>query len=166
MKPRLTTGVLVAALICVGLMAGIFFAFTTSVMPGLHTADDRTFVEAMRHLNAAIENGLFGLVFVGALGFPAGAAVLLARGGHRAAAGWAAAAAVLYLVALVLTMAVEVPLNDRLAAASLSDPAAARRNFEGVWVPVNDVRTLLTASALACLAPALGLARRPARMSG
>ncbi|GAA4609982.1 putative membrane protein [Actinoplanes octamycinicus] len=156
------TGVLTAALVCTGLMAGIFFAFTVSVMPGLHETDDRTFVTAMRGINAAIENGLFGLVFVGALGFTGLAAVLLARSGRRAAAWWAGAAAVLYLLVLILTMGVEVPLNDQLARAG-DDFARARHDFEGVWVPVNDLRTVLTALALACLGPAL--AKRTAGVS-
>ncbi|GGR09773.1 membrane protein [Actinoplanes ianthinogenes] len=157
------TGVLTAALVCTGLMAGIFFAFTVSVMPGLANTDDRTFVTAMRQINAAIENGLFGLVFVGALALPALAAVLLARSGRRAAAWWAGAAAVLYLLVLILTMAVEVPLNDQLAQAG-TDFARARHDFEGTWVPVNNLRTVLNTLALACLGPAL--ARRTGGVSG
>ncbi|BCY12142.1 anthrone oxygenase family protein [Actinoplanes sp. L3-i22] len=134
----------IAAVVCLGLIAGIFFAFTTSVLPGLHATDDATFVTAMRHLNAAIENGLFLLVFAGALLFPAVLAGLLARAGRPFA--WVAAAAGLYLVVLVLTMVVEVPLNDRLA-----DAAVSRADFESVWVPVNDLRTVLSTLALACL---------------
>jgi uncharacterized membrane protein len=133
-----------ASVVCVGLMAGIFFAFTTSVMPGLRATDDSTFVTAMRHLNAAIENGLFLLVLFGALLFPAVLAVLLARAGRPFA--WVAAAAGLYLLVLIVTMAVEVPLNERLAHAAVS-----RADFERVWVPVNNLRTVLSTLALACL---------------
>jgi uncharacterized membrane protein len=144
---------LMASLVCTGLMAGVFFAFTTAVMPGLRAADDRTFVSAMQHVNAAIQNGVFLVVFAGALVFPVAAAVLLARHGRPFV--WVAVAAGLYLVVLALTMAVEVPLNDQLARASLADAAQARRDFEVVWVPVNNVRTVLTTLALLCLGRAI-----------
>lgn len=140
---------LTAALACLGLMAGVFFAFTTSVMPGLHAVDDRTFVAAMQQFNAAIQNGLFLLVFAGALVLPVIAAVLLARAGRPYR--WIVAAAVVYLIVLGLTIGVEVPLNDQLAQASLADATRARQDFEGTWVPVNDVRTALNVIALACL---------------
>lgn len=146
---------LLAALLSTGLMSGIFFAFSTSVMPGLRTADDRTFVDAMQHLNASIQNGLFFLVFLGALVFPAVAAVLFGRSGDRAAMWWTIAAAGLYLVVLVLTMLIAVPLNDQLAAASLADAARARQDFEGTWVPVNNLRTALCTLALFCLGCAM-----------
>jgi uncharacterized membrane protein len=142
---------LLAALLCTGLMAGVFFAFSTSVMPGLRTADDRTFVTAMQHLNASIQNGLFFLVFFGALVFPVIAAVLSGRAGDRAAMWWTIAAAALYLVVLLLTMGIAVPLNDQLASASLADAARARQDFEGTWVPVNNARTVLSTLALICL---------------
>ncbi|WP_232343923.1 anthrone oxygenase family protein [Actinoplanes awajinensis] len=160
----LTAGALGGSLLCLGLMAGLFFAFSVAVLPGLHAGDDRTFVAAMQQVNVAIQNGVFGLVFIGALAFPALAAVLLARAGHRSAAGWTAAAAGLYLVVLLLTVTVSVPLNNRLAAAGLTDPAQARQAFAGVWVPINQLRTVLTTLALGCLAPVL--VRGAALMSG
>ena len=155
-RPAVLSGAaLGAALLCTGLMAGTFFAFTVSVMPGLGDGDATTFVTAMRHINAAIENGVFAVAFGGALIFPATAAVLLAVSGRRAAARWTLAATLLYLVVLVLTMGVEVPLNDRLAASGPADAAAVRERFAAVWVPVNDLRTLLTTLALGCLGAAL-----------
>lgn len=148
-----------AALVTTGLMAGLFFAFSVSVMPGLGAGDDRTFVTAMQHMNAAIENGVFAVAFGGALVFTAAAVVMLRGLGHRSAGRWALVAAVLYVVVLVLTFAVNIPLNDELARAGAADRipdlAAVRHDFESVWVPVNAVRTALCAAALACLAPAL-----------
>ncbi|GIE86117.1 anthrone oxygenase family protein [Actinoplanes regularis] len=145
----LTSILLTASLVSTGLMAGIFLAFTTAVMPGLRATDDRTFVAAMQQFNAAIQNGLFFLVFLGALVFPIAAAVLRARAGEPYL--WIAIAAGLYLVVLILTMGISVPLNNALAGASLADAARARADFEGVWVPVNNVRTILSTLALLCL---------------
>ena len=155
---RWANAMLAGAVLCVGLMAGLFFAFTVSVMPGLQAGGDRTFVTAMQHINAAIENGVFGLVFVGALLFPAAAAILLFAAGRRAAAGWVAGATVLYLLVLAVTMGIEVPLNDGLARAGdpsrIADLAAVRLRFESTWVPVNNLRTLLNTLSLLCLVPA------------
>ncbi|MCP9487822.1 MAG: hypothetical protein MSC30_18440 [Gaiellaceae bacterium MAG52_C11] len=42
--------VLVAAVIAMGLLAGLFYAFDVAVMPGLTAADDRTLVDAMQQM--------------------------------------------------------------------------------------------------------------------
>jgi uncharacterized membrane protein len=48
--------VLGAALRAMGLIAGLFYAYACSVMPGLADADDRTVIDAMQQINEAIEN--------------------------------------------------------------------------------------------------------------
>jgi uncharacterized membrane protein len=154
------TGVVLgAALLSMGLMAGLFYAFSVSVMPGLADADDASFVTAMQNINAAIENVAFAAAFGGAFLFTAVAAVMLLALGRRSAAAWTAAALVLYIAVLGLTMGVEVPLNDALAAAGkpgeIRDLSRVREDFEPVWVTVNMVRTLLCTLAFACLGPAL-----------
>src|SRR4051812_41285218 len=60
---RLAGTVLGAATLTTGLMAGLFYAFDVSVMPGLSRTDDRTFVTAMRSINEAIENPLFAVTY-------------------------------------------------------------------------------------------------------
>ena len=50
-----------------GLLAGLFYAYSVSVVPGLGQADDRTLVDGMQQINEAIENPVF---FVGFLGAP------------------------------------------------------------------------------------------------
>ncbi|WP_406110439.1 DUF1772 domain-containing protein [Kitasatospora purpeofusca] len=163
--------VLATATAATGLMAGLFFAFDVAVMPGLAAGDDRTFVTAMQHINASILNPVFGAVFVGALAVPAVGTWLLHRSGQRAATLWTAVATLLYLAALVLTSAVNVPLNvplnDRLAAAgdpaAVTDLAAVRAAFEPTWTTANIARTVLCAAAAVALTRALLLLhRRPA----
>ncbi|MGI5243663.1 DUF1772 domain-containing protein [Dactylosporangium sp. CA-139066] len=160
---------LILAVVCMGLMAGLFWGFDISVMPGLGDSDDRTFITAMQHINADIENGLFGLVFAGGLLVPGAAAVVLLVQKRRGAALWTAVATVAYFIVLILTMGVEVPLNNQLANAGPVDKIAdlhkVRADFEGVWVTVNHFRTLLCTIAVAALGRALSLharAQRPA----
>jgi uncharacterized membrane protein len=72
---------------------------------------------------------------------------------------WITVAFVLYLVTVVLTIAINVPLNDGLKAAGdpdRIDVAAARANFnEARWASVNLVRVVLSTAAFALLAWAL-----------
>ncbi|MFI6149273.1 DUF1772 domain-containing protein [Streptomyces sp. NPDC051109] len=158
---RIATALLMVSTVLVGLMAGLFFAFDVSVMPGLARGDDRTYVTAMQNINAVIDgNALFGAVFVVApLAAVASAAVELRRG-RRGVAVWVGAAAVLYLLVLVITFTVNIPLNNDLAdagdAARIADSSIVDR-FKGTWVAANIVRTLCCTAALTALVRALVL---------
>ena len=151
------TAALVAAVITNGLMAGLFAAYSYAVMPGLGRAGDRTFVEAMQQTNVAILNGWFGICFGGAV-LSAAVAAFLHRG--RPGLVWIVAGLVLYVGVLGVTFAVNVPLNDALAAAGNIDPAGARVRFEGPWVRWNVVRAVLSTGAFGCLTWALVAAGR------
>ncbi|MFF6960620.1 MULTISPECIES: anthrone oxygenase family protein [unclassified Streptomyces] len=155
--------VLLAATLATGLMAGLYFAFSVAVMPGLAASDDRTFVEAMQRVNVAILNGWFSLAFGGALVLGGIAAALHWRGDGRPALPWIIAGVALYAASLVVTMGFNVPLNDKLAAAGdpskIRDLAAVREQFESAWLRWNVARVLTTTAALGCLAWALRLGR-------
>ncbi|MFC7584847.1 DUF1772 domain-containing protein [Nonomuraea antimicrobica] len=146
------------AMITMGLMAGLFYAFAVAVMPALAGADDRTFVLVMQKINRTIENPVFFVTFFGAFVFTGAAAIARHRLGARAAARWILAALALYIVALAITMGVNVPLNEELARAGdparIADLAKVRGEFEGVWVPANVARALACTLAVACLARA------------
>ncbi|MFI5530703.1 DUF1772 domain-containing protein [Kitasatospora sp. NPDC051853] len=153
------TAVLLAATVTMGLSAGLFFAYSCSVMPGLAKADDRTFVETMQRINVAILNGWFMAVFMGALVLSLLAVGLHLGAGQRGALPWLVAAAVLYVVLMVVTGTVNVPLNDQLAAAGsldhIPDLAAVRERFETTWVKWNTVRTVAGTAGFGCLVAAL-----------
>ncbi|HEX5594944.1 MAG TPA: anthrone oxygenase family protein [Micromonosporaceae bacterium] len=155
----LGTTTLVGATIATGLTAGLFYAYSCSVMPGLARTDDRTFVNAMQHVNVAILNGWFAAAFVGApvLMIMAGALHL----GNRSVLPWIAVAFVLYGAALVITARINVPHNNQLATAASegTDLAKARDRFEKPWVRWNLARSVLCTAAFACLAWALVLSR-------
>ncbi|HCA85942.1 MAG TPA: DUF1772 domain-containing protein [Streptomyces sp.] len=150
-----TTAVLVAATTATGLSAGLFFAFSCAVMPGLRRVDDRTFTEAMRRINEAILNGWFAAVFAGAPLLTAVAFALQLGEDAPAAPAWTVAALVLHGVLLGITFGVSIPLNEALAAAGTPDAttgaAAVRERFEAKWVRWNFARTVAATAALACL---------------
>ncbi|HEY0805739.1 MAG TPA: anthrone oxygenase family protein [Pseudonocardiaceae bacterium] len=150
----LRTAVLIAATITMGLVAGLFFAYACSVMIGLGHADDRTFVEAMQRINVAILNGWFAAAFGGAVVVTALAVVFTFRG---PLVFWVVAALVLYVAAIVITLAINVPLNNALEAAGTTNLAAARHAFESTWVRWNIVRTVTSTAGFGCLTWALVL---------
>ncbi|MFD2472313.1 anthrone oxygenase family protein [Amycolatopsis silviterrae] len=147
--------VLVAAVVAAGLIAGLFYAYAVSVMPGLAHADDHTFVTAMREINVAILNGWFLLSFLGA---PLLAVVLCFISRAREGLPWLIAGAVLLVAMLVITGAVNVPMNDALAAQG-ADLAALRARFEQPWVLWNTVRTVASVAGFGCLVGALATRR-------
>jgi uncharacterized membrane protein len=152
--------VLLAATFTMGLMAGVFGDWAVTIMRGLRETDDRTFVGAFQAIDRAIYNPLFMLAFMGALGLTGVAAVLYLRGDARAPLPWVAVAFVLYLAAFVITMAVNVPLNNSLTAAGdpdrITDLAAVRAAFhETRWVAWHIARTVATTVAFGCLTWAL-----------
>ena len=142
---------LFAALLTTGLMAGVYLTFSIAVLPGIARNDDNTFVAAMRAMNSAILNPVFGLVFGGPLVF--GIAAVVTRLPDEEGIGWTATALVVYVVTLVITGVVNVPLNNRLD--STEPPEAARDLFEQRWVRWNGVRTVLCVGSFAALALAL-----------
>ncbi|MFJ5773652.1 DUF1772 domain-containing protein [Streptomyces sp. NPDC093094] len=150
-QSRTAGPVLLTATILVGLTAGTFFVFACAVMPALSRSEDRVFVQVVRDINDVIQNPLFLLAFLGALPLSAVAAWQSRTAPHRWLA-WSGCAA--YALAFLVTVVVNVPLNDRLASATGS-PAAARADFEDMWVLWNAVRAGLSVAGLGLLAGAL-----------
>ena len=151
---------LFAATLTVGLMAGVFAIYANAIMPGLRSTDDRTFVAAFQAIDRAIINPLFLGTFFGALVFTGAAAALHL---DRAGLPWIAAALVLYLPTVVVTVAVHVPSNNVIKAAGdpagLADLGAVRASFdERRWVRWNLVRVALTMLAFGSLVFALARA--------
>ena len=156
MPDALLVPLLLAALVTSGLAAGFFYAFACAVMPGLGRTDDRAFVSAMTAINAAVQNPLFALAFVGS-GLASAAALVAALAGGAGAATTSAVAGALALAVLqyVVTFGRSIPLNlrlDRSAEGSLPD---ARRGFERAWVRANTARVLASGGSLLLLGIAL-----------
>jgi uncharacterized membrane protein len=144
---------LIAATMTTGLMAGVFGLYQHTVMVGLGRTDDRTFVGAFQAVDRAIINPWFMLGFGGALLFTAAAAFL---NGGRGIRPWILVALALYLVVVVITVAINVPLNDGIKAAGdpdrITDLAAVRERFdEARWTMWNLVRAIATTGAFASL---------------
>ena len=151
----LRTPSLILATFTMGLVTGAFALYAHAIMPGLKTTDDRTFVAAFQSIDRAIINPWFMLTgFAGALVLTALALVTQLG---RDPLPYIAAALVLYVIAVVITIAVNVPLNDAIkAATNLDDAAAIRERFhEARWAAWNLVRVVVSTAAFGLLAYSL-----------
>jgi uncharacterized membrane protein len=159
--------VLGAAVIAMGLIAGLFYFSAIAVMPALTAADDRTLVDAMQQMIDKIENPAFFLVFLGAPALATVALIQARRSGQAKIAGWIVAGLALYAVMVVITFAVHIPLNEDLKDAGdparLENLAEVRDDFVTPWVVWDIVRTLVTTAAFGALTWALALRGRTRR---
>jgi uncharacterized membrane protein len=165
----LRVAMLIASTITMGLTAGVFTLYAHTVMPGLGRTDDRTFVGAFQSMDKAIINPWFMAGgFFGALVFTALAVALHLGEDWRSILPWVGAALALYVVAFVITIGVNVPLNDAIKAAGdpdrIADLAGVRARFnETKWTSWHLVRTVTTLGAFGCLTWALVLFGRLTR---
>ena len=148
----------VAAAVSSAVLTGVLFAFSTSVMPALASRPPAEAMAAMQAMNRTILNPLFGLLFGGSALLCLAVAASAPFTGDVDGAGWRLAGGVLYVVGVTLeTLAVNVPMNDRLDAA---DPATAAgqgvwAGFLPRWTRWNHVRSVLGAVAATLLAVSL-----------
>lgn len=149
------TGSLIGATVTTGLLAGVFYAYASSVMLALRQLDDRTFVDVMNRINTVIVNPVFMLSFLGSVAFTGLAAVLYWRTDQRTVLWWVLLALALNVISFLITSGGNVPLNNQLADTSSGDFAALRQQFEGPWITLNILRTLANTGALGVLAWAL-----------
>jgi uncharacterized membrane protein len=140
------------AAIGAGLVAGVFFAFSTFVMKALRRLPDAQGLQAMQEVNVAAPApafmaALFGTAVV-CLGLAGSAITRL----DEEVARYQLAGAALYLACVVLTIAYHVPRNDALARG-----ATPWRDFAPGWTAWNHVRTATSLAGATCLAVALGV---------
>jgi uncharacterized membrane protein len=158
MSGSLLTGLVVAAALGAGLMAGLFFAFSAFVMEGLGRLPPAQGIAAMQSINVAVLNPVFLTVFVGTAVLGALLAVGALLGWGRGSALAVVAGALLYIVGTFgVTMAFNVPLNDRLAAAApdSAEGTALWRHYLVAWTAWNHVRTIGALAATAAFIAAL-----------
>jgi uncharacterized membrane protein len=137
------------ATLTTGLVAGVFYAYSVSVDPGLAAQSDASYVATMQEINARIQNPLFFASFFGAVLFPLAALVVHLPGLRSGRFLLISLASLLYIGGgFLLTAFVNVPMNDQLATVDPGAPARvlsqAREVYEGPWDFWNGVRTVFS----------------------
>lgn len=160
------TAAAVGGVLFSGAIFGFFYAWVCSTMWGLDAADPRVAIEAMQAMNASVRNAVFFPAFFGTPFVLGGIAVALGRTGQGRAGRLFGAAAVVYLLGgLVLTAAVNVPMNEELAVTAVpADIEAAQviwDDYSGRWQFWNQTRTVFSGISLALAAVGLTRINRP-----
>lgn len=143
----------IAALVATAAVAGFFYAYSSSVMFGLNAVAPDVALQAMQGINAEVRNPIFAVGFFGSVLLLLAATIVMLIQGNTMSAIWFAAAAATYIAGgFVLTMAINVPMNEALSVvdvAALTDPALTWAEYEGPWTFWNHVRTGFSLLAVA-----------------
>lgn len=138
--------ILFGAVLLTGLSAGLFFAWSVSVIPGTQRVTDEVYLQTMQSINRAILNPAFFAVFFGS-------AVLLSISNiyefhsNKLVFSFFLAASITYLIGTIgVTGLGNVPLNDQLNAMELTrfqqgEISAFRKFYETKWNKLHAIRT-------------------------
>jgi uncharacterized membrane protein len=147
---------LMGATLTTGLVAGVFYAYSVSVDPGLAAQSDASYIATMQEINERIQNPLFFASFIGAVLFLLAALVVHLPRLRSGRFLLISLACLLYIGGgFLLTAFINVPMNNQLATVDPEAPALvlsrAREAYEGPWDFWNGVRTIFSTVAFLSL---------------
>lgn len=149
-------GLTILAALGSGLIAGVFFAFSTSVMKALGRIPPAEGMAAMQSINIVIINPVFLGAFLGTGIVSIVLAIVSLIRWQSPESAYLLAAALLYLIgSLLVTMVINVPMNDALAAATPADGLDIWTNYLSNWTFWNHIRTLASLTSMAAFIMAL-----------
>jgi uncharacterized membrane protein len=143
-KPTVT--LIYLSLLLSAAIFGFFYAWICSTMWGLDAADPRIAIEAMQAMNGSVRNAVFAPAFFGtpiALGVTA---FMLRRARcNKSSLLFSLSAGIYLFFGLILTMAINVPMNEALGALSVPQDINQAREiwveYSGPWQFWNQTRT-------------------------
>lgn len=157
MEGLLFAATLATALGC-GLVAGVFFAFSSFVMPALARLEPAQGIAAMQAINVKAVTAAFMLAFCGTAAGCVALIVVAVVQWHDSYAVYLVVGSALYLLgAFALTRGYHVPRNDALDAVDPHAPDAAAHwsRYQADWTRWNHVRAAAALAAAAALTGAL-----------
>ena len=161
MMGKTATVLILASAFSTAMVAGIFYAFSSFVMPALARIEHSEGIHAMNAINVTVITPSFMLFFVGSalLGIVLGGWSLFSI--SQLDAQLVLLACLLYVVGCFgVTMVLNVPLNNQLAATSPTDGHVFWQTYLKTWTLWNTVRT--ASSALAAIVFVAAALRRAA----
>lgn len=148
-----TNLIMLISLLLLALMAGLFFSWTVSVIPGLAKLEDKSYLEAMQSLNRAILNPAFFVVFLGSIVALPLVTFFEYKSGTNKRFYLLMIASLIYLIGSVgVTFLGNVPINNQLEVLDISTMKSEqlksfRSGFESKWNTLNLIRTISSATA-------------------
>jgi uncharacterized membrane protein len=155
----------IATALACGLMGGLFFIFSNTVMGALGRIQPAEGIAAMQSINRVILNPLFLAIF---LATPVACALVILSSLWRwdeTGALWLIVGGVLYIVGTFLvTVVFNVPMNNALDAVrpTTAEAGALWTRYLADWTAWNHVRTVASLAAAALLTIGLYLGARGA----
>ena len=146
--------ILVLTTTCTALMAGLFYSYSCSVVPGFKLLSDPEYIASMQSINKAIQNPLFFLCFFGTL-ILLPISTYLNYFQHSPLRFWLLlTSTILYFIGVfAVTVFGNIPLNNALEKfnmlnASIDTISKQRTIFEKQWNNLNIIRTVSSIASL------------------
>jgi len=139
--------VMLGSVVLTGLSAGLFYAWTVSVIPGTKMVKDVTYLETMQSINKAILNPAFFLIFFGSIVLLSIASIYEFNT-NKLAFGFILGSSITYLVGTIgVTGLGNVPLNDQLEVLKIVEMGSEkitefRKYYELNWNRLHLIRTI------------------------
>lgn len=147
MKNKRTIMLVFFTVLFIGLVAGLFYAYSCSVNIGLNKLSDKEYLNAMQSINSAIQNPIFFLTFMGLLILFPITSYQLYQNQTNAFGLFIAAMGIYFVCVFGVTIFGNVPLNEQLANFSIqteteNEIALMRQTFEKPWNAYHSIRTI------------------------
>ncbi len=153
----MNTIILIITTLSSGLMAGLFYAWSISVTPGLAKVGDENYLLAFQSMNRAILNPAFFIFFMGLAILLPLLSYLYYQTPMGAQFWYIISATILYIVGIMaVTLFGNVPMNNTLEVLQIESMnqeqmASFRLGFESKWNKLNMIRTICSSSAFVSL---------------
>ncbi len=147
MEITIKSFVLFGSVVLTGLSAGLFYAWSVSVIPGTQKVVDITYLQTMQSINRAILNPAFFTIFFGSVLFLVTSSVYEFHS-NKVAFWFLVTSSITYLIGTIgVTGLGNVPLNNQLDALNLAEIGTDkvtefRRYYESNWNRLHVIRTV------------------------
>lgn len=150
-----------ASAVSAGLMAGVYFAFSSMVMPGLRRLEPGEAVRSMQAMNLAVINPWFLSAFLGSAVLALVSVVVsFVRWGDDEAIYLLIGGLLLIFGSIGLTSGYHIPRNNALALVDAESPEAKERweRYDAEWTPWNHIRAVASLASAILLVAGLAAA--------
>ncbi|WML89850.1 hypothetical protein RCF98_12815 [Thiothrix lacustris] len=131
------------ATLLLGILCGVFAAFTLDVTPALQQVDATTYTHVQQHLNQTPRNLGFAVLFFGATLFPFVSAGMAAwQSQRRVALYWLIIALVHFIGVYWVSIVINIPLHQETMGWNPAAPPTDWQSSRESWANGNLIRTL------------------------
>jgi uncharacterized membrane protein len=144
-----TTGLTTIAAVGAGLAGGVFFTFSSFVMPALRRLPAEQGIAAMQSINKQAPTPVFMTLLFGTAALSTGLGIHAVLNRDEPQALWLGTGALTYLASIVITGAFHIPRNNTLDSVNSTAAESARywTTYVSQWTAGNHVRTLACAAS-------------------